>query len=135
MMVFRTVNSMFQHTAARRRLAELPEMPDSPFGFNTQPPEGGWNADMRGSATEPMFQHTAARRRLEAESCRWCPSDSRINTQPPEGGWVCSWGFSFYAYCFNTQPPEGGWCFENYYGISVRRFNTQPPEGGWKFKA
>ena len=58
-------SSLFQHTAARRRLG--------PFGchflfswlcFNTQPPEGGWQT---------------IRYRLLRPAC--------FNTQPPEGGW------------------------------------------------
>ena len=76
---------MFQHTAARRRLAEAlrsymvssfntqpPEGgwfewgKDSSFiaCFNTQPPEGGWAIVWVFSALEISFQHTAARRRL-----------------------------------------------------------------------
>ena len=36
---------LFQHTAARRRLATPSPTPSSPtYGFNTQPPEGGWAA-------------------------------------------------------------------------------------------
>ncbi len=54
--------------------------------FNTQPPEGGWLAEIAGQYLKQGF-----------------------NTQPPEGGWLC------YELCemlddgFNTQPPEGGW--------------------------
>ena len=56
------------------------------FGFNTQPPEGGWC----------LFLH-----QQEVQS--------GFNTQPPEGGWryACSWPHC--AAGFNTQPPEGGW--------------------------
>ena len=79
----------FQHTAARRRLG--PALADftksyqvsthsrpkaagldfegiegrGEFGFNTQPPEGGW--------------HGAPLKRLRPRC---------FNTQPPEGGWV-----------------------------------------------
>ncbi len=36
---------MFQHTAARRRLASYEtSVTPSPKSFNTQPPEGGWAA-------------------------------------------------------------------------------------------
>ena len=42
-----------------------PVLPDS-FGFNTQPPEGGW---------------------LQTYLCR--THSHRFNTQPPEGGWLC----------------------------------------------
>ena len=34
---------MFQHTAARRRLAHQQQSPMGKGCFNTQPPEGGWN--------------------------------------------------------------------------------------------
>ena len=32
----------FQHTAARRRLGGIYNDKGTPYGFNTQPPEGGW---------------------------------------------------------------------------------------------
>ena len=56
------------------------------YGFNTQPPEGGWKYNNENKGIPISF-----------------------NTQPPEGGWSflsCSEGL--YP-CFNTQPPEGGW--------------------------
>ena len=60
---------------------------DNCGGFNTQPPEGGWDSFR-------VFVY----------------AQNSFNTQPPEGGWwlttyhrvVCCLGF-------NTQPPEGGW--------------------------
>ena len=56
---------VFQHTAARRRLAIAPCFLCVYSGcFNTQPPEGGW------FLINSLFRHT----------------DS-FNTQPPEGGW------------------------------------------------
>ena len=57
--------TMFQHTAARRRLENFE----------------AW-ARKRG-----MFQHTAARRRLDAASLVCHRPNSCFNTQPPEGGW------------------------------------------------
>ena len=54
----------FQHAAARRRLAAWCRRGHGQYGFNTQPPEGGW---------------------IRAAAClrrRCC-----FNTQPPEGGW------------------------------------------------
>ena len=123
-------------------------------GFNTQPPEGGWQARYRlGRDVSPVsthsrpkaagqtkhkrrlssckFQHTAARRRLgdnQTKSLLICC----FNTQPPEGGWD---GLNTHSTRrkngFNTQPPEGGWiCFKSF-AKSFLCFNTQPPEGGW----
>ena len=37
---------MFQHTAARRRLDPLDSNSRILFCFNTQPPEGGWLAEV-----------------------------------------------------------------------------------------
>ena len=77
-------------------------------GFNTQPPEGGWQ------------------RKSRKRACKHC-----FNTQPPEGGWgtggeaaaqgqvsthsrlkaagrMCR-QLTAGSGCFNTQPPEGGW--------------------------
>ena len=124
---------MFQHTAARRRLA----------GVNCK------------NKLNKKFQHTAARRRLDAlAELRHYPIG--FNTQPPEGGWVAVSAMSapVMAIGFNTQPPEGGWqkgntCHKRLFlfqhtaarrrlGRTVRfrafrqgGFNTQPPEGGW----
>ena len=56
----------FQHTAARRRLVVLRMIRIGlRFGFNTQPPEGGWDFFLIGLDKVLMFQHTAARRRLD----------------------------------------------------------------------
>ena len=99
------------------------------LGFNTQPPEGGWTADVEETVKETVsthsrpkaagsktaktftsswFQHTAARRRLVLVG-------ERVSFV---GG-------------FNTQPPEGGWLWQRPSQRRLSRFNTQPPEGGW----
>ena len=72
MMVFKTVNSMFQHTAARRRL-DILVLRRRQFtrGFNTQPPEGGWTLNVPTLDEYGRFQHTAARRRLVGLSDTW----------------------------------------------------------------
>ena len=144
--------AMFQHTAARGRLAESLALFRRRFCFNTQPPEGGWKI-------------------LWPACCfRGC-----FNTQPPEGGWKILWPACCFRGCFNTQPPEGGWIsatlpnsaagvsthsrpraaggvigiispkilFQHtaargrlglFVTVVVTRvsFNTQPPEGGWQ---
>ena len=56
---------LFQHTAARRRLAELKRAVSVMVGFNTQPPEGGWMPTALTASNKNSF-----------------------NTQPPEGGWT-----------------------------------------------
>ena len=78
---------MFQHTAARRRLARAT----------------GANQHLQ------MFQHTAARRRLDKLVISFSLLSVRFNTQPPEGGWHINANQSNTDSSFNTQPPEGGW--------------------------
>ena len=79
--------SMFQHTAARRRLGHNKYSKKGIKGvsthsrpkaagavnvfavilspcFNTQPPEGGWRCFISSLTDVTLFQHTAARRRL-----------------------------------------------------------------------
>ena len=125
-------------------------------GFNTQPPEGGWQRAACAWYVDTVFQHTAARRRLDCfadfiiqmirvsthsrpkaagrrmrfrtHRCR------RFNTQPPEGGWVKEHFFRILRCCFNTQPPEGGWNGSVSTRFKAACFNTQPPEGGWKYR-
>ena len=59
------ISAEFQHTAARRRLDHAEVINQFRLnGFNTQPPEGGW--DPRISALSRA---------------------NGFNTQPPEGGW------------------------------------------------
>ena len=78
---------MFQHTAARRRLAAAPINDIMNIGsFNTQPPEGGWRTSRGAYSCNVKFQHTAARRRLGV-SALMAEVQSCFNTQPPEGGW------------------------------------------------
>ena len=39
---YQNIRTLFQHTAARRRLADRRRLPAPYRSFNTQPPEGGW---------------------------------------------------------------------------------------------
>ena len=82
------IYKVFQHTAARRRLGRAVRAPHlRGLGFNTQPPEGGWGL-------HHPSQH---------------PSQTSFNTQPPEGGWNLRFASTAGRRSFNTQPPEGGW--------------------------
>ena len=100
--------SMFQHTAARRRLGAVWVRTWRIQSFNTQPPEGGWHLCQYIYAVHAQFQHTAARRRLVFAFIFYSIFKG-FNTQPPEGGWAASLVCHRPNSCFNTQPPEGGW--------------------------
>ena len=145
---------MFQHTAARRRLALQIGFYAALFkGFNTQPPEGGWNRPGIWRAETTLFQHTAARRRLDEygqKSNQKCYVST--HSRPKAAGKKIA-SFHRQGSGFNTQPPEGGWSMGicpvvsagKFQHTAARRrlelqsvspahplcFNTQPPEGGW----
>ena len=100
--------------------------------FNTQPPEGGWNAALIDQVQFIVSTHSrpkaAGKFFISQAAALFC-----FNTQPPEGGWLHFWKyrpiffmlfqhtaarrrlvFNFRIWhilppCFNTQPPEGGW--------------------------
>ena len=81
MMIFKTV---FQHTAARRRLTAFRIDYPYLFSFNTQPPEGGC----------PASDIPSGRNRVSTHS-------------RPKAAGVFSFQFGKFM-GFNTQPPEGG---------------------------
>ena len=125
-------NLLFQHTAARRRLAIVSGYRYCwSSRFNTQPPEGGWASSPAAALEATLFQHTAARRRLD-------PCHRRHRTQPQfqhtaarrrlDQHQTCNSRLCLFqhtaarrrlavpmaaiaavTYGFNTQPPEGGW--------------------------
>ena len=100
----------FQHTAARRRLDPAKHSVQllKYFGFNTQPPEGGWKLNTIIAVQIGCF-----------------------NTQPPEGGWAkIKLSLQQVKVSTHSRPKAAG--------LEIRvpsarrqRFNTQPPEGGW----
>ena len=60
------VRYLFQHAAARRRLGDKIHYFINIISFNTQPPEGGWAEGFKRAKESGKFQHAAARRRLDA---------------------------------------------------------------------
>ena len=77
----------FQHTAARRRLANRLYHGFWRYAVSTH---------SRPKAAGGVFFTPP-------------PATWRFNTQPPEGGWAREAAKVGYLHCFNTQPPEGGW--------------------------
>ncbi len=102
--------SMFQHTAARRRLEPNQAEPTLVNTVSTH---------SRPKAAGPsLINHI------------YCVFS--FNTQPPEGGWPSLINHIYCVFSFNTQPPEGGWAHHSYIRRALVSFNTQPPEGGWQ---
>ena len=80
-----------------------------PFGFNTQPPKGGW----------------------VTTTCAHANGSKRFNTQPPKGGWVqdqCADKLQQVS-THSRLKAAGAFCQCN--ARSDTGFNTQPPKGGW----
>ena len=121
----------FQHTAARRRLGRNSKILPGDRGFNTQPPEGGWDDDLPPRICHLLFQHTAARRRLDDYPLRRA-GNGGFNTQPPEGGWgSIDWFGDDFNVSTHSRPKAAGRVWRSCATRSTS-FNTQPPEGGWQ---
>ena len=101
------------------------------FGFNTQPPEGGWASNRKVSDDCLWFQHTAARRRLGRLPKRLLKSTKFQHTAARRRLVDVNLRSLIGEHSFNTQPPEGGWTFSVLFEKPFSSFNTQPPEGGW----
>ena len=147
--------SMFQHTAARRRLGSTyQQIAADQSGFNTQPPEGGWVA--RTSKSPPIRAVSTHSRPKAAGRPDDKPDDKPdgFNTQPPEGGWLAHLKTTSIFQTFqhtaarrrlartfvggrgqgtvstHSRPKAAGLAAESAV-IGTLGFNTQPPEGGW----
>ena len=80
--------SLFQHTAARRRLGDVRHVAGGQEMFQHTAARRRLVFRIPDLKQQFPFQHTAARRRLGfASQKRLCVS-SGFNTQPPEGGWL-----------------------------------------------
>ncbi len=76
--------------------------------FNTQPPEGGWVAQVPKPARGRGF-----------------------NTQPPEGGWATVTKVRIMLIVStHSRLKAAGFC-DFFQRCALACFNTQPPEGGW----
>ena len=78
--------------------------------FNTQPPEGGWEAFVLNTSNDSEFQHTAARRRLGHNICHALTHRLVSTHSRPKAAGRTERIRANPKPSFNTQPPEGGWC-------------------------
>ena len=105
-----TGQALFQHTAARRRLGILLLLKLCPM----------------------TFQHTAARRRLAFGGGKQYPRITCFNTQPPEGGWAPLPPPRGRPLSVSTHSrPKAAGRHKAIISTAAMSFNTQPPEGGW----
>ena len=122
-------------------------------GFNTQPPEGGWEDVLNAAIADaevstrsrpkaagyflvvaqarPVFQHAAARRRLGLGVYFGGFVHTVSTRSRPKAAGKHRYWYGFAGCSFNTQPPEGGWACKRCSRCANQSFNTQPPEGGW----
>ena len=107
---------VFQHTAARRRLAGRCGLEHGVFKVSThsRPKAAGENP--------PKITFKA----------------SGFNTQPPEGGWrQPQVKIVIHHLSFNTQPPEGGWLDKKAFGVykSAVSTHSRPKAAGADWQA
>ena len=77
--------------------------------FNTQPPEGGWHAEVLPRPKKSLFQHTAARRRLESRDdaknqAGWVSTHSR----PKAAGQIHASTDAFIIVSTHSRPKAAG---------------------------
>ena len=123
---------MFQHTAARRRLASAMPTPSRLYGlFQHTAARRRLALSAQAALTDGVFQHTAARRRLVKTFGLGHSKRSVSTHNRPKAAGLTLIIRKTKPFCFNTQPPKGGWR----HGLARQgighRFNTQPPKGGW----
>ena len=148
--------TVFQHTAARRRLGAFVGQGCRVHGFNTQPPEGGWENKPNKKKNGYRFQHTAARRRLVLLIVQILLRCSVSTHSRPKAAGSAMMVFKTVNSMFqhtaarrrlglsSTQKfqhlgfqhtaarrrlARKAGIFSSFHG-----FNTQPPEGGWSPK-
>ena len=143
---------MFQHTAARRRLAKRREADDSPDSFNTQPPEGGWEHNYGFVAVGGVSTHsrpkaaghnsrngcghddvsTHSRPKAAGADARLFCAFGQVSThsRPKAAGLQSAPLNEIVPVSTHSRPKAAGLCNESI-RLSGQRFNTQPPEGGW----
>ena len=109
---------MFQHTAARRRLASSigVDAIDPYVSTHSRPKAAGYHTRGR-CGRLGKFQHTAARRRL-AETAKSKLIEMAFQHTAARRRLVLSINHNdSFTLSFNTQPPEGGWA-SNRYGLN-----------------
>ena len=156
-MRFRLSRSLcrFQHTATRRRLGrrQLPLRPAQ--GFNTQPPEGGWEdgsyrfdrlkvsihsrpkaagKTAATASTGSRFQHTAARRQLGQLQQADTAENWFQHTAARRRLGITSDKFDQPS-PFQHTAARRRLAPARTHRLKRLSFNTQPPEGGWLFQS
>ena len=146
------VSSLFQHTAARRRLGRRDTARLAKARFQHTAARRRLEACCTVFSSRKKFQHTAARRRLDVYVLRFYAAIwfqhtaarrrlaqaililSRMrcfNTQPPEGGWTELQVYNSHLIVSTHSRPKAAGERRVVFFIKFKCFNTQPPEGGW----
>ena len=131
-MAFLTAGSLFQHTAARRRLATKTGNDGSAAKVSThsRPKAAGKNNGVS-HCGEPVSTHSRPKAAGDAGWYHVLQFSVSTHSRPKAAGCLQPDAYSYWP-CFNTQPPEGGWGERIISGRRLNSFNTQPPEGGWR---
>ena len=124
---------VFQHTAARRRLARSSSsaVPDYVVSTHSRPKAaGGSKQEMQ--VFDIPFQHTAARRRLGWTSTEWFFGDWFQHTAARRRLAVGSRKSRNRQHVSTHSRPKAAGLGIQLPLIPLLCFNTQPPEGGWR---
>ena len=148
---------MFQHTAARRRLADIHQGIQNLSQFQHTAARRRLGIPLFSLKTPAGFQHTAARRRLGTAASkqphlRWFQHTAarrRLGTSPKSCGatlwfqhtaarrrlvWAASQIGDHENVSTHSRPKAAGG-INPAHDRAVKSFNTQPPEGGWLYRS
>ena len=126
--------SLFQLTAARRRLAAPPPHCRRLWGFNSQPPEGGWLAQYAAHECEDVSTHSRPKAAGLMSLHPNPVSDVSTHSRPKAAG--SNDGRDFEAVIVSTHSrPKAAGISRSSAKWSTYRFNSQPPEGGWAYSS
>ena len=122
---------LFQHTAARRRLGHAQTAkPADDGGFNTQPPEGGWNANRRYSIRCNVSTHSRPKAAGRFGTNQRAGQEVSTHSRPKAAGAWSHIRQKLVMVSTHSRPKAAGGSTAKWRFLIIR-FNTQPPEGGW----
>ena len=94
------------------------------LGFNTQPPEGGWESVVKSFFVNRLVStHSRPKAAGAEQTLSLFSLDVSTHSRPKAAGNLLTVQRN-YTQSFNTQPPEGGWAKEDGILASIIEVST-----------
>ena len=103
------LSMLFQHTAARRRLAQSYKIVSKLSSFNTQPPEGGWDFKTGSNIVTLVSTHSRPKAAGGGSTSLDDEEDVSTHSRPKAAG--RGWFLSIFMWTVSThsRPKAAGW--------------------------